>query len=139
MQVRNMKAKLMAAGLAAALAAGGCATMDDSKNWVDIKGQQELRQLFSDKTFTGKAWYDLGYAWVSYNRGDGQGLFVLQDRKYPFTWKVSGDDQICTQGERGGNCYRYQRHVKHAQEHRSLNLKTNRYNEFSVKDGIPKF
>ena len=140
MQVRDVcRTKLMAAGLAVALAAGGCATVDDSKSWVDLKTPGELRTLFSDKTFTGKGSYDIPSSWVSYNRADGHGLFVIDARKYPYTWAVSGEDRICTQSERGGNCYRYQRHASTAKFYRSLNLKTERYNEFTVDDGVPKF
>ena len=140
MQVRNLwKAKTMAAGLAAALAVGACATVDDSKSWTDVKGAGELRKLFSDKTFSGKGSYDLPTAWVSYNRADGQGLFVISAQKYRYTWAVAGDDQICTESERGKNCYRYQRHASNAKFHRSFNLKTGQYREFTVDEGIAQF
>jgi len=123
-----------------ALLAGGCATMDTSKNWVDIKDPSELRTLFSDKTFSGKGQYDVNVAWTSYNRSDGHGIFVSHDSKrYPYTWKVTGADQVCFQTERDTRCNRYQRHGTHAAAYRSLNLKTNQFNEFTIKDGVPKF
>lgn len=135
----HLKSRFLAAGIGVALLAGGCATVDDSKNWVDIKTPEELRRLYSDKTFTGKGSYDLPVAWISYNRADGHGLFVVDAKRHPFTWKVTGADQVCTQSARGSNCYRYQRHSTHAAAHRLLNLKTNRFHEFSLQDGIEKF
>jgi hypothetical protein len=140
MRIGNyLKSGLLAAGVGAALLAGGCATVDDSKNWVDMKNPEELRTLFSDKTFTGKGSYDVPVAWISYNRADGHGLFVLDAKRFKYTWKVTGADQVCTQSERGSNCYRYQRHRTHATFHRSFNLTQNRVSEFSVSDGVPKF
>ena len=141
MRIGNyLKSRLLAASLGVALLAGGCATVDDSKSWVDIKDPGELRTLFSDKTFSGKGRYDVNVSYVAYNRADGQGLFVTPDSKrYRYTWKVTGDDQVCFQAESGPRCSRYQRHSTHAGAYRSLNLKTNRLSEFSIKDGVPKF
>lgn len=140
MRVGNvLKSRILAASVAVALLSGGCASVDTSKDWVDIKDPKELRALYSDKTFKGWIMYDYFRPWVGHYRADGHGIFLHEGRRYPLTWAVKGDDQVCTESAIASRCYRYQRHLTRAGTYRSTNIANNQVGEFTVEDGVPKF
>ena len=110
-----------------------------SKDWVDIKSPDELRALYSNKTFTGEAFAPRGrIPFVGYYRADGSGVLVVNDQRIPRTWAVKGDE-VCITDFRATNCLRYQRNKaqpnqiigRQGQQHWAV--------RFTVKDGVPKF
>jgi len=109
----------------------------DAKVWVDIKDPQELRALYSNNTFKGKDWMDR--PWVGHYRADGQRAMLFEGGRYPRTWQVKGDDQVCVKALTGPACYRFQRHRTKPGVYRNINVANNNMVEFMVEDGVPKF
>jgi hypothetical protein len=110
----------------------------DAKDWVDIKDPQELRALYSNKTFKGKDY--LGQPFVGHYRADGEGVLIWQDNtRVPRTWEVKGNDQVCVKLPWESLCYRCQRHRTKPATHRSINVANDMVTEFTVEDGVPKF
>ena len=110
------------------------AVAQSPKDWVDIKDPQELRTLYSNKTFRGNGW-------VGHYRADGKGILIAQGGKpAPRTWEVKGKDQVCATPEGGAtSCFRFQRHRKNRNEVVLTNVKDGMSFNFTVEDGIPKF
>lgn len=105
--------------------------------WVDIKDPSELRALYSNKTFKGKDWMDR--PWVGHYRADGNGIMLFQGGRYPRTWEVQGNDQVCVKALTGPACYRIKRHRTKPATYRSHNLTSDQIVEFVAEDGIPNF
>lgn len=140
MQIGNcLKSRLLAAGIGAALLAGGCATEDTSKDWVDIKDANELRAIYSDKTINGHIMWDYFRPYVLYSKADGTGTIHMEGRQIPMTWALKGSDQVCLKWGSASPCLTYQRHKARAGVYRSYNPVTRQYgNDMTVTDGLPK-
>jgi hypothetical protein len=108
-----------------------------AKDWIDIKDPNEIRPLYSNKTFKGKDWMDR--PWVGHYRADGNGIMLFEGGRYPRTWQVTGNDQVCVKALTGPACYRFQRHMTKAATYRSHNLANDQIVEFIVENGIPQF
>jgi len=107
-----------------------------SQDWVDIKDPKELLALHSNKTFR----FTLNQAPAAdYYRADGKGIFVSGESRIPFTWEVKGNDQVCLTGEKGTNCWQYQRSKKNPGEYVKRNVKGTNMVVFKVEDGVPQF
>jgi hypothetical protein len=113
----------------AALAAG-------SSDWVAIKSPNELRALYSNKTFTGKG--PFGNTFVAYYRSDGRGVVVANNQRIPRTWAVKGDE-VCVTDASGTNCFQLQRNKLHPNEIFARQTPDHWAVFFTVKDGVPKF
>lgn len=105
-----------------------------SSDWVDIKDPNELRALYSNKTFRARVW-------VGHYRADGTGIFIYQGGKaQPVTWAIKGNDTVCAAPTDGpANCYRFQRNRQKPNELVRTNVTTGFSNSFTLEDGIPKF
>jgi hypothetical protein len=105
-----------------------------TKDWVDIKDPNELRALYSNKTFRGNGW-------VGHYRADGKGILILQGGKpEPRTWEVKGSDQDCaTTGSGAIRCSRFQRNTKNRNQMMLTFVSDGTSLNFTVEDGIPKF
>ena len=119
-------------GLATALPA-------QASDWQTIDDPDELRALYSNKT------YRFNYSEVNkpaalHYRADGKGILVLMGRQYPRTWEIMGRDQVCTNDEiRGRLCYRVLRNTKNPAEI-LVNPTNGGMGSFMVmEDGIPQF
>jgi hypothetical protein len=75
-----MKARSIASFLAATIAVGAAvaAGAQSSKEWVDIKDPKELKALYSNKTFRGKA--GDGSPFVGHYRADGKGILIWNNQ-----------------------------------------------------------
>lgn len=113
------------------------AISDEPKDWVDIKSANELQALYSNKTFKGKDWKDR--PWVGHYRPDGQGVMLFEGGRYPRTWAIKGNDQVCATTTLRTTCYRFQRHKTKPGVYRNINVDNDMINEFVVEDGVPKF
>ena len=113
------------------------ALAQSSKDWVDIKDPQELRALYSNKTFKGKDWMDR--PWVGHYRPDGRGVMLFEGARFPRTWHVTGNDQVCIKADLNSPCFRFQRHAAKPATYRSINVASDMKAEFSVEDGVPQF
>jgi hypothetical protein len=92
----HLRLRLLAAGIGAALLAGGCATVDTSTDWVDIKDPAELRAIYSNKTLKGHIpCFDLFRPYVLHSKADGTGTIIVNNRQTPMTWALNGTDQVC--------------------------------------------
>lgn len=125
--------------LAAALLASSAppALAQGTKDWVDIKDPNELRALYSNKTFKGKDWKDR--SWVGHYRPDGQGVILFEGGRYSRTWAVKGNDQVCATTTLRTTCYRFQRHKTKPGVYRNINVDNDMTSEFVVENGVPKF
>jgi hypothetical protein len=103
-------------------------------DWVDIKDPNELRALYSNKTFRGNGW-------VGHYRADGKGeLAVNGGDPHPRTWEVRGDDQVCVILAEGKySCNRFQRHSSNKKEMKVINVDSGKTFDFTLQEGIPKF
>lgn len=108
-------------------------------DWVDIKDPDELRALYSNKTFRFMH-AEVGKPAAVYYRADGKAVMVLMDRRYPRTWEIKGKDQVCINDDiRGHLCYRVLRNPKKPGEI-LLNPTNGGMGSFmTVEDGIPNF
>lgn len=103
-------------------------------DWVEIKDPNELRALYSNKTFRGNGW-------IGHYRADGTGVVVIQgSQPVRRTWTVKGRDQVCVTPEMGSvQCFTF----KYASDDRKSILLTNVATSvsllFAVEDGIQKF
>lgn len=106
-----------------------------SAQWVDIKDPNELRALFSNKTFKGTN--AGGDVFTAYNRADGTRLLVIPQSELTQKWKVTGSDQVCTESFDGStNCNTYQKHASNRDEYRARRVKDGTIVSFKVTEGI---
>ena len=105
-----------------------------STEWVDIKDPEELRALYSNKTFR-------GFGWIGHYRADGKALVTDRSGKPDArTWEVKGNDQVCVTKSNGVvTCLRVQRNRKNPNEVLITNLGNNLSLGVTVEDGIPNF
>ena len=105
-----------------------------SKDWVEVKGEKDLRALYANKTHRGKDW-------VGHFRDDGKAILVFSGAQTPIphTWAVKGDDQVCTTSNVGTSCYRYQRNGRKPRDVMATFVAQPVTFFFTVEDGIPKF
>jgi hypothetical protein len=122
---------LIAVGSAHALAQG-------TSDWIAVKKAEELRAIYSNKTFRSKGWD--GTPQEVYYRADGKALWVVGNRRIPRTWEVKGSDQVCHQDESiGRGCVRVERNAKNPKEF-LINEVTGRWGGLvTVEDGVPQF
>jgi len=109
-----------------------------SKDWVDIKDPKELRAIYSNKTFKGKLPMD-GTPFVAHYRSDGKGIMIAKEQRFPRTWEVKGNDQVCVTDAMATNCFQFQRNKKNRNEIVATQVKDRWLLQFTVEDGIPKF
>jgi hypothetical protein len=110
-----------------------------SKDWVEIKDPDELRALYSNKTFR-FIHAEVNKPAAIYYRADGKGVMVLGDRRYPRTWEIKGANQVCINDDiRGQWCYRVQRNLKKTGEILLVPGIGGVGQFMTVEDGIPKF
>ena len=108
-----------------------------SQNWVDIKDQNELRALHSNKTFKCHL-REIPY--LEHYRADGKGMLIYSaTHRLACTWEVKGNDQVCVSDETGTNCYQFQRNRMHLEEFARRNVRDHYMVIFKVEDGIPGF
>ena len=105
-----------------------------AEGWVDIKDPNELRALYSNKTFKGKGW-------VGHYRADGKGILIpAGGNPQPRTWEVKGNDEICVAPAIGvTNCYHVQRDSANPNAFKGTNVLTGQTGEFTAEKGIPRF
>jgi hypothetical protein len=108
-----------------------------SEDWVDIKSPNELRALYSNKTFRGKG--SGGTPFVGHYSADGRGILIQGDRRTPRTWAVKGEDQVCVTHDWGTDCYTFQRNGKNRNEIIGRHVAYGWIVRFTVEDGIPEF
>jgi dienelactone hydrolase len=99
----------------------------EMKEWIDINDPNELRAIYSNKTFKGTTG---GMAYVSYYRSDGKGIMIINQQRIPRNWEVKGNDQVCFTDAMGGGCFKLQRNKQN---------RNGRSAQFTVEDGIPQF
>lgn len=107
-----------------------------SKDWVDIKDPKELRAIYSNKTFRGKAY---GQPFVAHYGSDGKGILIAGELRTPRTWEVKGNDQVCVKDAMATNCFRFQRNKTNHNEIIGTEVKDRWLLQFTVEDGIPQF
>lgn len=112
------------------------AVSQSSKDWTDIKDPEELRALYSNKTFRSTVG---GVGVVEHYRADGKGLILSGHLRTPRTWEIKGNDQVCVTDTGGTFCYRFQRHEKNRNEYVSRRMPGNYMVVIKVEDGIPEF
>jgi hypothetical protein len=83
---------------------------------------------------------EVGKPAVVYYRADGKGLMILMDRRYPRTWEIKGNNQVCINDDiRGRFCYRAQRNLKKADEILLVPSMCGVGQFITVEDGVPQF
>lgn len=107
-----------------------------SKDWVDIKDPKELRAIYSNKTFRGKAY---GTPFVAHYSSDGKGIMIMNEQRFPRTWEVKGNDQVCVTDAMATNCFQFQHNKTNRNEIVATQVKDRWLLQFTVEDGIPQF
>ncbi len=125
---------LAAGALVYALSASALA--QSSADWVDVTDPKELRALYSNKTFRGKA--GDGSPFVGYYRADGSGLLIWGGQRIPRTWVVKGS-QVCITDPKVTNCFAFQRHKNNANDIVAQHVTARWISQFTVEDGVPDF
>jgi hypothetical protein len=129
----NLRQIVVAAGAFACLLSAG-ALAQDSNQWVPIKDPQELRAIYSNKTFHPK-----GAVGVVYYRADGRALVVWPNKRFSRTWEVKGQQVCITDAELGTSCFELQRNKANPNEIIARDVKTHAMVAFTVEDGVPDF
>jgi hypothetical protein len=131
--------KPLAVSAGAVILSLGCASLDDSADWIDIKEPGELRALFSNKVMSGRTWY--GYTFSGRYWADGEGEFhPPHGSPVHLYWEVVGNDKVCfTPTTLRTVCHYYARHRTHANVHRAFKSPSDRseYDELWVKSFEP--
>jgi hypothetical protein len=111
------------------------AVAQSPKDWIDIKNPQELRELFSNKTFKFRG------GRVGHYRADGNGIFIEPGAKpQPRKWEIKGKDQVCFTRETGTtSCVRLQRNRTTPSQLVMTDVNSGMPFSFTVEDGIPRF
>ncbi len=119
---------------ALAYALSTSALAQSSADWVEVRGEKELRALYSNKTHRGRDY-------VGHYRDDGKSLYVSNETRTPIsqTWATKGDDQVCITTSAGVSCYRFQRNRKKPDDIMATFVAQPVIFFFKVEDGIPKF
>lgn len=128
----NLRQILVGAGAFACLLSTG-ALAQDSNPWVAIKNPQELRAIYSNKTF-----HTIGGRSIAYFRADGRGLIVWPNKQFPRSWEVKGQ-QVCLTDADGTSCYELKRNKRNPNQILARDVNTNAMMGFTVEDGVPDF
>ena len=107
-----------------------------SQEWIDVKDAKEIRAVLSNKTLSGIG--PDGRPSVSYFRGDGTGLRIVDNQRTTRTWEVKADDQYCVT-ETDTYCFSLQRHATKRDEIRVTLEPGLHILDFHIDDGVPKF
>jgi hypothetical protein len=105
-------------------------------DWIDIDDPNELRALYSNKTFRGRNWD--GTPFIGHYRADGRGVLIMGNQRIARTWHVNANE-VCATDARTTSCYRYQRHRSNRNEIVARAVKDGRVVQFVVEDGVPNF
>lgn len=109
-------------------------------DWVAINDPAELRALYSNKTWTLIGPDAHGhYNVVTHYSADGRGVMIHEGERFPRTWEVSGNDQVCATTAAGIKCYRFERLRSDPNTIAVQDVDGGAKMQFKVKDGIPKF
>lgn len=112
------------------------AAAQSSSDWVEITDPQELRALYSNKTFKGRA--GDGNPFVGYYRADGNGLLIWGGQRIPRTWQVKGS-QVCVTAQEVTSCFELRRHKSNRNEIIARHVTAYWISQFTVEDGVPNF
>lgn len=125
--------------LAGAVIAFASAAAVQASDWQKIDNPDELRALYSNKTFRFNH-SEVNKPATLHYRADGKGILVLMGRQYPRTWEIEGRDQVCTNDEiRGRLCYRVLRNPKNPAEILVNPTNGGMGSFMMMEDGIPQF
>ncbi len=129
----NTRQIVLAAGALACMLSAQAFAQDS--NWVDIKDPQELRALYSNKTFHVKLEGSRSVGWY---RADGRGLSVQRNGCFLRTWNVKGQ-QVCLTDANGTSCFELRRNKADPSEIITRDVDTHAMMGFTVDDGAPDF
>jgi len=128
--------KAVLASVFSAKTAAAAPAAAETKEWVDINDPNELRAIYSNKTFKGTAG---GMAYVSHYRSDGKGIMIINQQRNPRNWEVKGNDQVCFTDAMGTGCFKLQRNKQNRNEFVATHVTGGWSAQFTVEDGIPEF
>jgi hypothetical protein len=114
------------------------AISQSADEWVDIKDPTELSALYSNKTWKSIDPDPHGHFIVTHFSADGKGVMDHEGEKFPRTWKVRENDQVCVTSQ-GTVCYRVQRLNGDPNTIWIHDVNGNVHMRFKIEDGISKF
>jgi hypothetical protein len=99
--------------------------------WVPVTGEGQLRQLISDKTFSGTL--KEGVSATAIYHADGRGELSAWGDVFPRQWRIEGEDRVCVLIEQEETCARIERSTTQANLYRGINDK-GEVSEFQISD-----
>jgi len=112
------------------LLATASAAMAQTGDWVPVTGEETLRDFMSglhvERELPGKA-----MSQGEYNT-DGTGVLHSWGARFPRTWTVKNDDQLCVTEERVTQCYRIEESTLEPGLFRARNVSSDQLTEFRL-------
>jgi hypothetical protein len=115
----------------ALLATSGLPVVGLANDWVPVSGASELRQLISDKTFSGTL--KEGVAATAIYHADGSAELNAWGDIFPRQWRVEGEDQVCILIKDEETCARIERSTTDTDLYRGIS-DTGEVSEFRIAD-----
>lgn len=91
-----------------------------ANEWRKIEDKESLEKIYHDTTLRGVSWpnpkfknQQLNTQWHIDYCADGTGVLIFWEEKYPRTWKVTGQDQVCIRTDFGEKCYFFEESTKY--------------------------
>ncbi len=130
----TMKSRAFLAGTLICVFSAPLWAQSSQGKWYDVKDANELRDIYSNKTFRGNGW-------VGHYRADGKGILIVGKlQPEPRTWQVKGNDLVCvTPSNKPTSCSRFQRNGAKPDELMVTNQTSGMSFTFTLEDGVPEF
>ena len=104
--------------------------------WVPITGE-ELKEVYSDKTYKGKT--KKGTPFTGHYCADGQGVIIIRGEKKPRTWELKDDDKICVTTSKGSvSCFNFVRNSKEPNKIKGKQIDKKAEYELTLQEGKPE-
>ena len=113
------------------LTTSGLPVLGLANDWVPVTGEGVLRQLISDKSFSGML--KEGVSATAVYRADGSGELEAWGDIFPRQWRIEGEDRVCIVIEKEENCARIERSDTDSALYRGIG-DTGEISEFRIVD-----
>jgi hypothetical protein len=99
--------------------------------WEEVRGEDALRRIYENTVVESKG-----------ARGeycaDGTGTIFAWGERFPRTWTVKGDDQVCVESRDSSTCYTFERNTSSPSQYRATDTATEDRSVFEISHRKPK-
>ncbi len=108
-----------------------------AENWQELSGNETLREFVAGAA----AEIELRKGVIATGRyyEDGTAVIEAWGEKFPRTWEVRGDNQVCYTSETGTNCYSLEQNLDISGEYRARHVETGEMILFRISGTDPRY